>query len=406
MARLFWGIIPVERVAALFYYEGGCLRCIQNYNVGRLEGEEQTFDIGGRLVMRQFYKDGHLVGEREDYYPTGEIKWRIPVSHGCYNGMAHMYFKDGSIAGEQPYWDDNREGIGTYYDEGGDVVRKMPYHEDELHGVVRGYYKGKLFSEIPFEKGVRQGYMQYYDRDGKVFKKMLYVDDEYCGGKSLVYFGDGKLRGECDLDYDLPEGEELNYNPNGTLMVKVLYKDGMPVDGRYECFGEDGESTGYIEYRNNRGVMYDTEGNMTQEWVAYRNYMNGLYRKYDAEDGDEEIYFMDDEPCESKEQFLEMTFDDLAWSCARDFSDFCPENSREDYKRFFADAYERAMESDAAQVEYDNYAELKNPGDDGIPADRIVDYIVREFMLRLRLPNDGETERGIIEGLKALVKMV
>ena len=23
MARLFWGIIPVERVAALFYYEGG-----------------------------------------------------------------------------------------------------------------------------------------------------------------------------------------------------------------------------------------------------------------------------------------------------------------------------------------------------------------------------------------------
>ena len=36
---------------------------------------------------------------------------------------------------------------------------------------------------------------------------------------------------------------------------------------------------------------------------------------------------------------------------------------------------------------------------------RFVDYLVREFVLRLRLPNDGETEKGIVKGLKELVGM-
>ena len=31
--------------------------------------------------------------------------------------------------------------------------------------------------------------------------------------------------------------------------------------------------------------------------------------------------------------------------------------------------------------------------------------LMREFVLRLRLPNDGETERGIVKGLKELLGM-
>jgi hypothetical protein len=61
------------------------------------------------------------------------------------------------------------------------------------------------------------------------------------------------------------------------------------------------------------------------------------------------------------------------------------------------------MESPAAQVEYNNYAELENPGPGGISDEQFADYVVREFVLRLRLPNDGETEREIVKGLRELL---
>ena len=95
-----------------------------------------------------------------------------------------------------------------------------------------------------------------------------------------------------------------------------------------------------------------------------------------------------------------MTFDLLAAKCAARFAD---ESAEGVYKRFFARAYNRAVKSIAAQVEYDDYAEFKPRSVYSLTDSQYVDYLVREFVLRLRLPNDGDTEKRIARGLKKML---
>jgi hypothetical protein len=237
-----------------------------------------------------------------------------------------------------------------------------------------------------------------------VYRKSLYVDDQYCGGKSLDY-DEGILRSECDMNYELPDGEEVNYNENGTVQSRIPYSNGMMVDGKYEKFAEDGTVDGYIECRNNRSVITDTEGNLQYEAEHYRNHLNGHCCMFTSEFEKLDGYFVDDEFYETKEEFLDVSFEHMAHICLENFADAFPEYTMETYKDFFAEAYEKAENSPAAQTVYHDYAELENPGPDGIPEGRLVDYLVREFVLRLRLPNDGETERDIVKGLKELVGM-
>lgn len=61
MARLFWGIIPVERVAALFYYEAGAESAHILYGL-KYEGNEEIGLVMGRMMAKELLPTGFFDG--------------------------------------------------------------------------------------------------------------------------------------------------------------------------------------------------------------------------------------------------------------------------------------------------------------------------------------------------------
>ena len=202
----------------------------------------------------------------------------------------------------------------------------------------------------------REGFLKIYNADGAVEMESLYADNQYCGGKEYYYEDDGTLRSLCEMNYELPEGEELEFHDNGSIASVSRYLRGKPVDGRYERRDENGNPDGYYEYKNGKWRLYGSKGELRMEWQCYRNHCNGSCHINDPKYGSYDGFMMDDEPCGTLEEFLNMTFDLLAAKCAGRFGDVCNEG---DFKEFFASAYDKAVNSVAAQIEYDDYTELE-----------------------------------------------
>lgn len=405
------------------YHENSQLRKVTEYDDGLVvDSEIPIFDEHGEQLFTESWKDGYCrvffkdgtpvcegafvnrdrVGLHKFYFRNGKLQIEEYYREGVQHGLSRTYNKDGSLKREVQYVNGVREGISKYYDHVRGIVTEFPFINGELNGVARSYCDGRLLMEENYENGVRQGYSQFFDSKGKVYKKSMYVDDEYCGGRLLEYEGDVLIR-ECDMVYGRPEGEEVCYNDNGKFHMRVWYKNGMVVDGKYEFFEGDGSLGGHVEFRSNHAIESDVEGNLRVICDFYRDQCCGRYVFYNAQEVEGECYFIGDDMYETREEFLDAIFEHMAGICLARFAKKYPEYTEETYKAFFAEAYEKAMNSPAAQVEYNDYAELENPGPKGVPNGLFADYVVREFVLRLRLPNDGETEREIVKGLKELV---
>ena len=404
------------------YYPDGKPREKCHYTNGVLDGEETIYYEDGTLRRQSVYKMGLLTGKSVRYHENGQITWEREFENGIVkdgsvtiyddegnlvftetweNGIMRSYNADGNIVYEGGFMNFKEVGLHTKYHRNGQVYKKMHYSMGRLDGVTQIYDEyGTLRCEIPYDSDKREGFVKTYDEDGNVETESLYADGQYCGGKEYYYEDDGTLRSQCEMNYELPEGEELEFHDNGTIASKSFYKHGMPVDGRYERVDENGAPDGYYEYKNGKWRLYGPEGELRMEWYCYRNHCNGKCYIKDSEAEAYEGYMMNDEPCETLEEFLDMTFDLLAAKCADRFGDI---HSEDDFKEFFASAYEKAANSIAAQVEYDDYAELEACFTRNLPDDRYVDYLVCEFVLRLRLPNDGDTERDIAQGLREMV---
>lgn len=360
---------------AYMYGEDGVLIRKTAFADDKVDGEDIFYYPNGAVREKLVYDRGTLIGD-ELFYENGNVNWRYSISGGVRNGMAYQFFEEGNLRCEMPYRDDVPEGLAKFYD-----------------------FEGALVLEIPYEKGRREGLVKTYNEYGLVETESLYADNQYCGGLEN-YYEDGTLRNRCEMNYELPEGEELEFHDNGTIASKVRYMRGMPVDGQYERLDENGNPDGYYEYKNGEWRLYGPDGELCMEWHCYRNRCNGSCHINDPENGSYDGYIMDDEPCDSLEDFLDLTFSYLAAKCTERFGSV---HNEDEFKEFFAAAYEKSVNSIAAQVEYDDYAELDACFTRELPDDRYVDYLVREFILRLRLPNDGDTEREIVHDFKEMV---
>lgn len=390
------GVLDGEEI---IYYENGALRRQSVYKMGLLSGKATRYHENGQMACEREFENGVmkdgtvLVYDKEGCHVSTELWWK---------GVMRLFDVDGNIIYKGGFMNFKEVGRHIWYYRNGQVYRKMYFRMGLLDGITQIYDKfGILRREIPYINGKREGFAKTYYSDGAVETESLYVDNQYYGGQQYFY-EDGVLRIQSEMNYELPEGVELEFHDNGAIACKAFYKHGWPVDGRYERRDENGNPDGYYEYKNGGWRLYGLDGELRREWLCFRNLCNGKCHEYDSEGGVYEGYAMDNEPCESLEDFLDKTFDLLAAKCAWRFVDG---PRKDELKIFFANAYEKAVNSIAAQVEYDDYAELDSCFIKDLPDDRYIDYLVREFVLRLRLPNDGDTEREIVLGLKEMVGM-
>lgn len=385
------------------YYKNGALLMECRVKDGLYDGVCRVFYASGKLRSSRTFEKGRIVGEHLEYYESGALMWRYPTSDGNYNGVAEEFYEDGCIKTEIPFVNGRAENITTHYDEYGLVISRIPYKHGEPDGIARYYDAERLSMTLPYENGKRQGFSRYYDEDGDMFRTSLFIDNEYCGSRQYDYYEKGVVSCECNVDGYLPNGEAIYFHKNGKIAAKVIFDKGIAKDGRYAHFDENGIADGCIEYRNNVAFRYNTKDELIEDWVNYRHHPNGLCHRRLPDGNIESFYMCEGSPCESLDDFLDENFEIVAERCHERFGKRRPELGEFHYTRFFRELYRTVMESPLTQTEYSDYSELELCDIEKVDDETFFNYIARDVILRLRLPNDGETEKYIASKLRELV---
>ena len=234
----------------------------------------------------------------------------------------------------------------------------------------------------------------------------MYIDGDACGSHIIQYYDDGSVCREVDMNGFLPDGTEFVYHENGALQSKSQYKNGQIVDGKYEIFDENGILQESFICKNGIAKFYHENGCKKRQMYIFRDQFNGLCQEFDSE-GNEicSSYYCDGVECESEEGFLDGTFEELADSVFFYYDRQRPDLDETSLKIFFREIYEWVMSLPEASKEYDDYAEiLENLTDEEIPLELFVRRLVREFILRLRLPNEPLIEAEMVAKLIEYLK--
>ena len=191
---------------------------------------------------------------------------------------------------------------------------------------------------------------------------------------------------------------EFVYHENGALQSKSQYKNGQIVDGEYEIYDENGLLQESFVCKNGIARFYHENGCLKKQVYVFRAQFNGLCQEFDTEgNGVRSYYCYNGDECESEDGFLDSSFEELADSVLFYYDGQRPDLDETSLKMFFREIYEWVMSLPEAQKEYDNYTEiLDRLNDVEIPLELFVRRLVREFILRLRLPNEPAIEAEMI----------
>lgn len=350
------------------YYPSGALRSTCTYQDGLLEGERIYLYENGQKICRQVFREGRVI---DSYVP--------------------IFGRDGVLKISE-YWE---HGRCRGYNQNNKLCREYGLFNSSFDGVFREFYEsGRISSERFYNAGKMDGFAKEWSPDGSECFVTLYVDGEECGRKKMEYFESGMLLREIDMNGNVPDGLEVTYHENGKVCTRMLYERGMAKDGPVNYYDEDGKPVLFIHWENNTSRTYSEDGQLMATTTYYRDMPNGLSVTY-GEDGEKEVYHFDNMECKSKEEFLERTFIHLSEKLEQSLSRRYGYEANT-FKEFYEEEYRRIMQQDNASDVFYNYSELLTCPEDMGYVEWIVRQAVREFMLRLRLPNDGPTEKCVV----------
>ena len=145
----------------IWYYPNGNILSVDNYVLGRLEGESFTLTVEGDTLEHGQYVEGEEDG-----------KW--------------IYVND-SVLVEGTYNLGKRDGVWKTYYPNGKLKRYEPYHDNELDGKSVFYWENSAKkAEYTYINGLLNGNAYQYDTDGNILFTTTYrmgVEIRYDGVK-------------------------------------------------------------------------------------------------------------------------------------------------------------------------------------------------------------------------------
>lgn len=152
-----------------FYYPSGELFCRSWYVRGKKMGAFETFDKGGRLLVRKKYKDDLETGLQLYFYPAGGLKSTIPYLSGTLEGIVKLYHPNGVMRREASYRRGKKEGRDRVFASNGELLLEAEYKDDEPIGIARMWHMGgKPALEISYKSPGVIGSTKHWDADGKL----------------------------------------------------------------------------------------------------------------------------------------------------------------------------------------------------------------------------------------------
>ncbi|WP_299314063.1 hypothetical protein [uncultured Aquimarina sp.] len=103
-----------------------------------------------KVMMTEEYNSGKLHGEQKTYFENGQLTERIIYVQGKKEGKRLVYSDKGIIIKEFTYVNDKLHGITKYYDAQGKVKIEGNYKKDRKDGLWSYYENGKLLERKQF----------------------------------------------------------------------------------------------------------------------------------------------------------------------------------------------------------------------------------------------------------------
>lgn len=107
-----------------------------------------------KIMMIEQYQSGKLNGEQLTYFKNGQLTEKTSYIDGKQNGKRIMYSDTGVIIKEFTYENDQLHGITKYYDISGALIIEGNYKRGRKDGIWNYYKKGKLSEQklFPIQK--------------------------------------------------------------------------------------------------------------------------------------------------------------------------------------------------------------------------------------------------------------
>lgn len=176
--------------------------------------------------------------EVEMEFPSPSIlqKAQGTYKHGMVNGKWQWFEADFNeneliweLSRKAEFKNGKKTGSEVEFDSFGDIRRKAKYINDRLNGIETLYWhEGVIFSEIHWKNGVLQN-AEFFYQDGQIKMKTQKVNRNSLWAIS-EYHENGKLKASYHESGEGKEGQYLEYDESGVLIITKHFKNGNELE--------------------------------------------------------------------------------------------------------------------------------------------------------------------------------
>ncbi|MGQ9847718.1 MAG: toxin-antitoxin system YwqK family antitoxin [Bacteroidales bacterium] len=314
----------------IFFVFVGHVSFSQNTKLPLKDGFTQFFYENGNVSSEGYIKNGKPDGYWKTFYPNGVLKSEGNRKFFMLDSIWIFYNEKGDTSLIISYKQDKKNGyLITYqwsYDslgnKTGGIISKELYIDDVKQGNSYYFKNGKLHKIIPYKDGKKSGISKEFDENGNIIAIVEYSNDfiiqrEYINqvdakglkqGYWKTFYPNGKIEKEIFYENDTITGYYKEFDKNGQLIVKKLYRKGVEISDSIvdslqildwkEEFYENGRRKYYGAFKNGLKVgmhkEYDPEGKAIVAKIYDDNgnlIAEGIVDSLDRKQGDWKMFY-------------------------------------------------------------------------------------------------------------------
>jgi uncharacterized protein len=227
------------------FYESGEIKRTEEWSNGFLNGFVKDFEKNGNLMNIEKYVNGEQQFDAEelkvydiryDYYPNGRVKIMGSYRNDLPDGVRREYNKEGKIE------------KGYIFREGKMIAEGIIDEKGLRQGFFKEYYEtGQLMAEGKYENSKPVGNWKYYYPDGHLEQEGTFDSRSRQTGEWVWYHQNGNLWKKEYFENGIPEGEYIEYDITGKIIVKGEYFDGAETGHWFWEIGDVREEGSFID---------------------------------------------------------------------------------------------------------------------------------------------------------------
>lgn len=224
---------------------------------GKKQGAWAKSWPNGTLRYEGQFKDDLPVGEFKHYNEDGLLTTTQVYRTDGRSSLAKHFHPDGSLMAIGKYAGKEKDSTWTYFDLQGKTRKVEQFKEGKLHGEQITYYpNGQVADKSTYEMGVITGPSKSWFPSGILASEETYVNG-VANGKSILNHPSGKRELEGNLVKGEREGTWLHFNSDGSLHMRLMYKNGELVkehreNGTFNEYYGDEQPKSEVTYRNGK----------------------------------------------------------------------------------------------------------------------------------------------------------